>query len=293
MQKTFVRALVMLATLCSMCSAQTLSAHWEELTSSDFQKALVQAKGVCVLGGGIMEKHGPTGPLGTDMFNTRYALDLAAKKEYVLIFPEYYVGQIVEAQQQPGTVSYSVDTQLMMLDETTSEMARNGCKKIVIQGIHGRDLIPTFVQSQLDSPRDYVIYTITGGPSENAIPPTKPEANGHGGESEMSRVMAWRPELVKPDRAGEESYHAMGRLSALPPYLFTSIWWYADFPNHYAGDAAAATPARGQALVDLQVKNIVDALKVIKDDQETPRLQKEFFEKRSHPEVPTTAAAKK
>jgi creatinine amidohydrolase len=266
-----------------MCSAQSLSAHWEELTSSDFQKALVKAKNTCILAGGILEKHGPTGPLGTDMFNTRNAVDLATQKEYAIIFPEYYVGQIVEAQQQPGTISYSMETQLMMLDETTKEMARNGCKKIIIQGIHGRDLVPTFVMSQLDSPRDYVVYTITGTPGENAIPPSKPDANGHGGEAEMSRVMAWRPELVKPERAGEESYKAMGRLNALPPYLFTAIWWYADFPNHYAGDAANATAARGQAMVDLQVKSIAESLKAIKDDQVTPQLQKEFFEKRNHP----------
>jgi creatinine amidohydrolase len=217
-----------LLAVCSaiLCAAQTLSPHWEELTSADFEKALAQAQGVCILAGGIMEKHGPSGPMGTDMFNTRYGVELAVKKEYALVFPEYYVGQIVEAQHQPGTISYSAETQLMMLDETTSEMARNGCRKIVLTGIHGRDLIPVFLQSQLESPRDYLVYTV-GNPQGDlpaAARPSKPDANGHGGEEENSQVMAWRPELVKPERAHQESYQPLQRLSALPPYLFTAIW---------------------------------------------------------------------
>jgi hypothetical protein len=96
-----------------LCAAQTLSPHWEELTSADFEKALAEAQGVCILAGGIMEKHGPSGPLGTDMFNARYGVELAVKKAYAIVFPEYYVGQIVEAQQQPGTISYSTETQLV------------------------------------------------------------------------------------------------------------------------------------------------------------------------------------
>jgi Creatinine amidohydrolase len=48
-------------------SAQTmLSVKWEELTTEDFLKALILAKNTCVLPLGVVEKHGPTGPLGTD-----------------------------------------------------------------------------------------------------------------------------------------------------------------------------------------------------------------------------------
>ena len=53
------------------------------------------------------------------------------------MFPEYYVGQIFEARHHPGTVAYSSHLQLQMLQETVSEMARNGCKKIIIVNGHG------------------------------------------------------------------------------------------------------------------------------------------------------------
>jgi creatinine amidohydrolase/Fe(II)-dependent formamide hydrolase-like protein len=54
-----------------------------------------------------------------------------------VVFPEYYFGQIFEAQQQPGTVAYSLETQLTLLQETVKEMARNGCKKMLIVNGHG------------------------------------------------------------------------------------------------------------------------------------------------------------
>ena len=55
-------------------SAQTgLSVKWEELTTEDFLKAIDFAKNVCVLPFGIIEKHGPSGPLGTDLLNVRHA----------------------------------------------------------------------------------------------------------------------------------------------------------------------------------------------------------------------------
>src|SRR3982750_3831899 len=107
---------------------QTLSSKWEELTGPDFPKALEAAAAVCVLPFGIVEKHGPSGPLGTDLLNVRYTTGLAAREEYTIIFPEYYVGQIFEARHQPGTIAYSSHLQLEMLQETVSEMARNGCQ---------------------------------------------------------------------------------------------------------------------------------------------------------------------
>src|SRR6516165_12232408 len=117
--------------------SQTVSSKWEELTAEDFVKALDEAKGVCILPFGIIEKHGPSGPLGTDLLNVRYAAVEAARKEYAIVFPDYYFGQIFEAKHQPGTLAYSTHLQLELLQQTTSEMARNGCKKVVIVNGHG------------------------------------------------------------------------------------------------------------------------------------------------------------
>src|ERR1700720_1879997 len=126
--------------------AQSLSVKWEELTSADFVKAIRQAQGTCLLPVGIMEKHGLHLPLGNDLINVRYASLHAAEQEYTLVFPEYYVSQIFEARHQPGTVAYSAHLQLELLQETTDEMGRNGCRKIIIVNGHGGNehLLPFF-----------------------------------------------------------------------------------------------------------------------------------------------------
>ena len=50
-----------------------ISPKWEELTAADFRAGIQQSKGTCVLPFGILEKHGPHLPLGTDLLNVRYA----------------------------------------------------------------------------------------------------------------------------------------------------------------------------------------------------------------------------
>src|SRR6201984_2385379 len=219
-----------------------LSTKWEELTGPDFIKAIQQAQGVCVLPFGILEKHGPHLPLGTDLINVRYAVEHATQQEYAVIFPAYYFGQIAEARQQPGTVSYSMHMQLDLLQETTDEMARNGCKKVVIVNGHGGNehLLPYFAQSQLYKPHDYVVYVQWGHEATKKVGAGKTGPDWHAGESETSNVLVTHPHLVHMDRAGNESGADQKRVK-LPESVYTGIWWYARFPYHYSGDGTTGT----------------------------------------------------
>src|SRR5580698_10081861 len=161
--RCLVLSLLAATSIASFAQTATgLSPKWEELTGPDFITAIHQAQDVCILPFGIIEKHGPHLPLGTDLINVRYATEHAAAAEYAVIFPAYYFGQIAEARHEPGTVSYSMHMQLDLLQETTDEMGRNGCKKIIIVNGHGgnEDLLPYFAQSQLATPRDYVVYVL-------------------------------------------------------------------------------------------------------------------------------------
>ena len=275
--------------LCSRAMGQGLSPKWEELTGPDFPKALEQARGVCVLPFGIIEKHGPSGPLGTDLLNVRYSTGLAVKQEYAIVFPEYYFGQIFEAKHQPGTVAYSTRLQLDLLTETVSEMGRNGCGKILIVSGHGgnTNLLNFFSQIQLETPKEYVVYVLTGSggqgaPVAPAARPSKPGVDGHAGESEISSVMAHRPDLAHPERGGQESGADLNRID-LPAGVTTGIGWYARFPNHYQGDSTGANAERGKALTETTAARIANAIRAVKADQVSPRLQKQFFEAAQHP----------
>jgi len=289
MSKSFGVAVLMLVVVTAAPAAQSLPAKWEELTAADFVKALEASRGTCLLPFGILEKHGPAGPLGTDLINVRFATLKAVRDEYAIVFPEYYVGQIFEARHQPGTIAYSSRLQLQMLQETVAEMARNGCQKIAIVNGHGGNtqLIQYFAQTQLDSPKDYVVYALAAlGPPAGtpAAAPSRPGVDGHAGEGEIASVMASRPELAHPERSSTESGADLNRLE-LPEGVYTGIWWYARFPNHYGGDSSGATAARGEAATALTAARIANAIRAIKRDETSLRLQKEFFERAAKPRL--------
>jgi len=279
---------LILATLMCMpgaVRAQTkLSTKWEELTAGDFKEAVSKAQGTCLLPFGILEKHGPHLPLGTDLLNVRYVAEHAAQQEYAVIFPEYYAGQIFEAKHEPGTIAYSPELQLSLLQETTDEMARNGCKKVVIVNGHGgnESLLPYFAQTQLYKPHDYVVYVQWGHEATKKVGGEKNGPDWHAGESETSNTLATHPDLVHLERAGNES-GADQKLVKLPESVYTGIWWYARFPNHYSGDGSTATKEQGEADIQSWINTVVRAIKAIKADDESLRLQNEFYEKSGHP----------
>ena len=282
-----VSAAIVLAVVAA--HAQTLSPKWEELTGPDFVAALDIAKSSCVLPFGIVEKHGPAGPLGTDLINVRHVSLLAAAEEYAIVFPDYYFGQIFEAKHQPGTIAYSSHLQLELLQETVAEMARNGCRKIMIVNGHGGNnaLVQYFAQTQLESPKSYVVYTFSALSSGAGMPaaaaPSRPGVDGHAGEGEISNVMASRPDLAHPDRSATQSGADQNRLAELPEGLYTAIWWYAKFPNHYQGDSSGATAARGAATTGAAAVRVANAIRAMKRDDVGPRLQQEFFDKAAQP----------
>jgi len=268
----------------TLSAQQKLSTHWEELSADEFRHAIQQSKGVCLLPFGILEKHGPHLPLGTDLINVRYAALHAADAEYAIVFPEYYFGQIFEAKHEPGTVAYGRELELKLLQETTDEMARNGCKKVVIVNGHGgnESLLPFFAQSQLEKPRDYVVYIQHGASREPNNPLKKDPLDMHAGQSETSNTMISRPDLVHVDRAGQES-GADQKHDPLPETIYTGIWWYARFPEHYSGDGAIASKELGEADMKRWVSTIAEAIRAIKADDNSLRLQNEFFEKSRRP----------
>ncbi len=276
---------LVLAALNCYAADQKLSVHWEELTGPDFITAIHQAQGVCLLPFGILEKHGPHLPIGTDLINVRWVSERAAEQSYAIVFPAYYFGQIAEARHQPGTISYSMHMQLDLLQETTDEMARNGCKKIIIVNGHGGNvhLLPFFAQAQLETYHDYVVY-IYWPETEDlpGRPPLHSSNDQHAGESETSHTLISRPDLVHMDRANEESGADLHRQN-LPSGTYTGIWWYARFPNHYSGNGAFATRALGEFDMKAWTDGIVNVIRAVKADNVSLQLQNQFYQESKDP----------
>lgn len=267
-----------------------LPCQMEELTSPQFAKAVQLSGGVCVIPLGIIEKHSTHLPLGTDLYEARASVIMAAEKEYAVVFPPYFVGQIFEARHQPGTIAYSNELIWKMLDETCHELARNGLKKIILFNGHGgsTSFLQYFCQSQLAFERDYVVVLFSSGPDEAMDKKIqslrKAKLDGHAGEGETSMMYYLRPDLVDIKAIGEESGLNQGRLADLP-FAYTGIWWYARYPNHFAADTPSSDKRLGELLVTKDADQLAELIRYLKSNNTVEQLQKEFYDRSANPLV--------
>ena len=132
------RSLLAIVLFASGLTAQSLPVRWDELVATDWAKAIELSKGTCLLPIGILEKHGPHLPIGSDLIGAQARAREVAAREYVVVFPEYYFGQIYEAKYGQGTVALPPELISKVLQATLDEIARNGFKKILIVLAGGR-----------------------------------------------------------------------------------------------------------------------------------------------------------
>jgi len=271
--------------VCLHVTAQKLPQRWDEITAADWDKALTKSNKTCILPIGILEKHGPHVPMGSDLIRVREYAARATQKEYAVVFPDYFYGQINEAKHQPGVFALPERVVWDLLENTCDEIARNGFNKIIIINGHGGnpELIKYFIQTRLEKERNYAVYFFQPSSDSvfnkqvNALRHSDARGDQHAGERETSEVLYFRPELVQLDSAKNESGKNLNRLSI--PNIYTAIWWYADYPNHYAGEGDKATSALGKLVADHTITQLIDAIKAVKSDDKTLMLQKEFFDR--------------
>jgi creatinine amidohydrolase len=269
--------------------AQELSFQLEELTVPDFIKAVEKSSKTCIIPIGVMEKHGAQLPLGTDVYLSREFSLRAASQEYAVVFPMYYFSQINEARHQPGTIAYSPELIWKILQETLDELNRNGFEKIILVNGHGGNnaFLNFFGMAQLSEPRDYSLYWFR--PTGNAEVAKKAEEltqidplDAHAGNSETSKMAAAQPGLTHQERATQQSGKDLARMKHLD-YIYSGIWWYASYPNHYGGDGSKSNAEAGELLLNETVKQLVEMIRQVKADTTVPELQKQFFNEAENP----------
>lgn len=282
-------ALFLTGMLMAQQSATTrLPFKMEDISSPKFPKAVDLAGGVCIIPLGIIEKHGPALPLGTDMYESREVAFHAAEKEYAVVFPPYFVGQIYEAKHQPGAIAYSNELIWKMLEETCAELSRNGLKKIILLNGHGGNtsFLQYFCQSQLAKQQDYVVVLFRPGSDQaNAAEIKslkKAKLDGHAGEEETSMMFYINPAFVDQEALKSESGLDQDMLNKLP-FGYTGIWWYAKYPNHFASDINTPNKRLGELLIDGDAGQLAELIKFMKTDNTIQQLQNEFFKKAQNP----------
>lgn len=261
---------------------------WENLTTKQFEEAVVSTTRVCVLPIGCLEKHGDHLPLGTDMMIGRAVTEQAAKLEPFVIFPYYLFGQVSEVRHWAGTVAISSSLQMMLLNEVVKEIRRNGFNKIVLANAHGGNnyWLRYFVQTMLDERRDYIVYTydlweLNQEQFQHLDANFEtPENYGHADHMETSQMMHINSLLVQMDKMNSGEWNPLGRGGWMAEEkLSAGIHWYTEYPNHIAGDPSLSTATYGKTYIEFCSANFAKAVKRLKQDDTALELQNEFFNK--------------
>jgi creatinine amidohydrolase len=102
--------------------------------------------------------------------------------------------------------------------------------------------------------------------------------HAHACECETSISLANHPELVKMNAVPPEPAEPLNRLQGLRS-TYTAIWWYGDYPEHYAGDARCASREKGLRLRQIQIDDLAEYIAAVKADCAVADLQKDFFDR--------------
>ena len=242
---------------------------WSELSTTDFA-TLDTARAIAVLPVAAIEQHGPHLPLSvdTDIVNgvLQAALPHIAADLPVLVLPTQAVGFSPEHTRFAGTLTLKSETLLRVWTEIGECVAASGVKKLVLFNAHGGqvgalDLVARDLRARLDM----LVYTSSwfnlplldaAGQDVMARFPAHEHRFGiHAGEIETALMLALHPERVRMDRA--ENFRSSSEQRARDFELLGNgrsaklAWQTQDLnPSGAVGNAAAATAANGQAVLD-------------------------------------------
>ncbi len=250
----------------------TTSRFWADLSSRDF--AALQASGeaarcIAVLPVAAIEQHGPHLPLSVDTVLVdgiiAAALPHVASGLNVLFLPTQAVGLSPEHTHFPGTLTLKTETILRLWTDIAESVAAAGVKKLLIFNAHGGNVgVMDLVARDLRARLELLVYSASWfnlplldaqGQDVNALFSAEEHRFGiHAGDIETSMMLALDPTQV--DMAQAQNFASASQLRAQTFDILGNGksaklgWQMQDYnPAGAVGNAAAATPDKGQALV--------------------------------------------
>jgi len=246
---------------------------WADLGSRDF--AAMQASGaaarcIAVLPVAAIEQHGPHLPLSVDTVLVNGLMAAAvphlASGLSVLFLPTQAVGLSPEHARFAGTLTLKTDTILRLWTDIAECVAAAGVKKLLIFNAHGGNVgVMDLVARDLRARLGLLVYSASwfnlpltdalGQDVSALFDDTEHRFGIHAGDIETSMMLALDPARV--DMAQAQNFASAAQARAQTFEILGNGksaklgWQMQDYnPAGAVGNAAAATAAKGQALVD-------------------------------------------
>ena len=244
------------------------SRFWADLSTRDFAQ-LDPARTIAVLPVAATEQHGPHLPLSVDTVLAdgivAASLPHLAPELSVLFLPTQAVGLSPEHARFPGTLTLRAETVLRLWTEIGESVAAAGVRKLLLFNSHGGQVsVMDLVARDLRARLNLRVYSCSWfnlplhdaqGQDLNALFSAEEHRFGiHGGDIETSMMLALAPARVQMDRARHFASTAQLRAQQFPILgngRSAKLGWQTQdyHPAGAIGNAAAATAAKGEALV--------------------------------------------
>ena len=250
---------------------QAKSRYWADLSARDFARMDATAT-IAVLPVAAIEQHGPHLPVSVD--TTLVDGVVAASLMHlppelpVLFLPTQQIGKSNEHARFPGTLSLSAETLMRVWMEIGECVARTGIRKLVLFNSHGGQVsLMDIVARDLRVRHELIVFSTNWFtlplPEEvqNQFSAEEHRFGIHAGDVETSMMLALRPALVDMSRARDFKSTSQER-AARYPILGNGRsaklgWQMQDYnPQGAAGNAAAATAAKGQSGVSAAARQL-------------------------------------
>jgi creatinine amidohydrolase len=251
----------------------TPSRYWADWTTRDFSQRQSEgtlAQTIAVLPLGATEQHGPHLPLSVDTVLVDGVVASAVQHLTdpvpALFLPTQAVGFSPEHAAFVGTLTLKSETLLRLWTDIGESVAASGVKKLVLFNAHGGQVgAMDLVARDLRARFGMLVFSVNWyqlplvgpqGEDVNALFGAHEHRFGvHAGDIETSMMLALAPERVDMAQAhnfASASEERARRFAIVGNGKSAKLaWQMQDYnPAGAAGNAAAATAHKGQALVD-------------------------------------------
>lgn len=260
------------------------SRFWSELGTRDFARLAASpecARTVAVLPVAATEQHGPHLPVSVDATLLQGVVDAALAllppDLPVLFLPPQNVGLSPEHARFPGTLTLAPATLIALWTEIGESVARAGIRKLLLFNSHGGQVsVMDIVARELRARCGLLVYSASwfGLPQPEAVSARfsadEHRFGIHAGDIETSMMLHLAPGTVHMEQA--RHFHSTSQdRAARYPLLGNGKsaklgWQMQDYhPAGAVGNAAAATPEKGRALVEAAAAGLAQLLQEIAD----------------------------
>jgi creatinine amidohydrolase len=246
---------------------------WEELSWPKHEK-MVAAGAAVVMPFAAIEQHGPHNPVSVDTCLATSVCQTAVEGlDNVLLTPTMWAGLSPHHMEFPGTLTFSLETYIAVIQDLVRSVARHGYKKVILVNGHGGNVASLQAAAlQLKHELGITLWMVTyfrlGGEIADEHRNSEIGGMAHSGEFETAMMLHLRPDLVDMDATEKNVWKRAHPLMTQDMHRGGLLVAPADFtrdtkPSGVSGDPTVATAENGAKFHEATAARLRDIIQTL------------------------------